>query len=223
MTERSRRNVRIACPFIVAIDSAETQPFTFGGMLADADKEFCEYEVRHAWISLGRYPNSYGDYSIIGLEREVAVERKSLDDVWGTVLGWETDFQKENQLASRRERFESELANLSTLPAACVVVEADWGTALNDMPEWGEKPAETNRKIFFRSIISFQQRFGVPWNFMGGRRMAEAFTFRWLERHWKKLPKERRNEIEGYYGSLAACSAPDWTDDRDEAEFPRRD
>lgn len=202
-----RRSPTVRCPFLIAIDSAESHPWTFGGMTADAKKDYCEYDVQHFWTSLGRYPHSYGDYSIVGLEREVAIERKGLEDVWGTVLGWETDFEKERQLAGRRERFEKELENLATLPAACVIVEADWNTVLSQMPSWGIKPESVNRKTFFRSIVSFQQRFHVSWNFMADRRMAEAFAFRWLERYWKKLPRDRRKELSQRYAALTEASA----------------
>ena len=52
-----------------------------------------------------------GDYSVVGLEGVVAVERKSLDDFVSTVI-------------HSRERFHRELRKLAGYRAACVVVEA---------------------------------------------------------------------------------------------------
>lgn len=185
----------VLCPFLIACDSNEGHPFSFTGMISDAHKKNCEYIVDVRWMSLGRYPDSYGDYSIPGLEQEVAVERKSMEDVWSTVMGWETEEQKEKGLPSRRKRFESELENLSSLPASVVVVEAELGEILASIPDRGSRDPDTNRKMFFRSLISFQQRFKVPWMFAPGRRTAETWTFRWLMRYWEKLPKKRRIEL----------------------------
>ncbi len=53
-----------------------------------------------------------GDYSVVGFEQRVAVERKSLRDFVGTVIH---DF----------DRFARELQKLSAMEAACIVVEAD--------------------------------------------------------------------------------------------------
>ncbi len=181
-------------PFTVLVDTAEGAPFTFHGIKTDADKDCLPLYVPTRFMSLGRFPDSLGDYSIAGLTDQVAIERKSRDDVWGTILGWETNYQATNGLSGRRQRFEKELENLSKINAACVVVEASWEECIQQMPEWGIKPAATNRKIFFRSVISFQQRFKLPWNFMPSRRAAEVFAFRFLERYWKKLSKQERQE-----------------------------
>jgi hypothetical protein len=179
-------------PFTVLIDTAEGQPWTFHGLTCDADKENLPLYVPTRFQSLGRHPCSLGDYSIAGLTDEVAIERKSMEDIWGTVLGWQSDYQAGRNISGRRARFECELANLAKINAACVVVEASWEDCIGLMPEWGVKPAATNRKIFLRSIISFQQRFKLAWNFMPGRRAAEIFAFRFLERYWKKLSKAER-------------------------------
>jgi hypothetical protein len=184
----------IVCPFTVLIDTAESQPFSFQGLRADADKLNLPIVVKTAYSNLGRHPNSLGDYSIAGLQREVAIERKSMEDAHGTILGWETDYQAGRGISGRRQRFEQELANLAGIPAGIVVVEATLEDCLQLMPTWGVKPASENRKIFFRSIISFQQRFKVNWQFCSSRRAAEVFAFRWLERYWKKLTKKQRQE-----------------------------
>ena len=55
------------------------------------------------WQSLGRYPHSLGDYSIDGFEGRVHVERKSLQDVQATVLGWDSEYQRREDLPGRRE------------------------------------------------------------------------------------------------------------------------
>jgi DNA excision repair protein ERCC-4 len=52
-------------PFIIAVDSREQRPFTFD-----------------AWPTAPA-TLAAGDYSIVGLEEHVAIERKSLDDLAG--------------------------------------------------------------------------------------------------------------------------------------------
>lgn len=176
----------ITCPFTILVDSAESQPFTFHDMKADSKGKYAPIAVRTKWQSLSRYPHSTGDYSIEGYAGRVGVERKSLEDCQGTVLGWESQHERENQQAGRRERFEKELENLSTIEAAIVIVEASMHDCLLHMPQWGKKSQRLNRKIFFRSVLAYMQDYRVPWLFCDGRRTAEVACFRFLWRWWEK-------------------------------------
>lgn len=179
-------------PFTIAVDSAESQAFTFDGITGDADIQNRPLVISTCWQSLGRYPHSKGDYSIVGMTDRVAVERKAMEDAWGTVLGWETEFHVEKSLAGRRQRFEKELENLAKLEAAMVVVEATFDDCLRLCPQWGVKPARTNAKIFLRSVLAYMQDYRVPWLFCDGRRLAEVATFRFLERFWRKDLERRK-------------------------------
>lgn len=181
-------------PFTILVDTAETNPFAFTGLRADADKLGRPLIVPTRWQCLGRHPNGLGDYSIDGFVGRVHVERKSLEDVHGTVLGWDTESDREKVALGRRQRFENELANLARIEAPLVVVEATIGECLQAMPEWGVKPKEMNAKIFFRSVLAYQQDYRVPWVFADGRRIAEAATFRFLERFWRHHRKELNQE-----------------------------
>lgn len=199
-------------PFAVLIDSAESQPWTFQGLRADADKLDLPLVVPIRYESLGRHPNSRGDYSIAGLKDYCAIERKSLEDAISTVLGWDSKYNVERGTSGRRERFKCELQNLAAMPCAIVVVEAPIARILKVMPgcdgedyfdtDTGEinatrgvKTVRENRKIFFRSITSWLQRpeFRVNWMFCASRREAEVFAFRWLEKAWQHLSKKERD------------------------------
>jgi hypothetical protein len=180
------------CPFTVKIDSQETTPFTFLNLQADADKDYRPLVVPIEWGSLGRHPHSKGDYSIVGMEDLIGVERKSMSDCWSTVLGWETSYEKEKELCGRRERFKKELENLSKLDAAMVVVEASLEACIVNMPAHGVKTVEENRKIFVRSVLSMMIDYHVPWLFCDSRRLAEAMTFRFLERFWRKWQERNK-------------------------------
>lgn len=173
-------------PFTVLIDTAEGAPFTFTGFRADADRKYAPIIVDCQSSNLGRYPHSLGDYSIDGCFGRVHVERKSMEDAWSTILGWETEYEGSRNLVGHRNRFESELENLAKIEAGLVVVEATRDQCLEMMPARGKKSIDENRKTFYRSTISFMQRFKVPWVWASSRRAAEVDTFRWLERFWEK-------------------------------------
>lgn len=171
-------------PFTVLIDTAESHPFSFNGMKGDARHKYRLIEVPTRRVCLGRFPHSLGDYSIEGMAERVGIERKSLDDIQGTVLGW-TSSNQGREASGRRQRFEQELENLSKLEAALVVVECNYQDAIKLMPEYGVKTAQENAKIFNRSIQAFLMDYRVPWHWAGSRRMAELFTFQFLRRFWE--------------------------------------
>jgi DNA excision repair protein ERCC-4 len=79
----------------IVVDTREQTPWTFEGQGA----------------TLVRAKLTAGDYSVVGLERRVAVERKSLDDWCGTVL-------------RERTRFYKELELLRAYDFRCVIIEA---------------------------------------------------------------------------------------------------
>lgn len=172
-------------PFTVLIDSNEGAPWMFKDLPGDAKDGGKLLQVDTKWQSLGRYPRSLGDYSIDGHVGRVAIERKSMADAQGTILGWETDSD------NRRERFESELQNLSYVPFSIVIVEATLQDCLLHMPSYGVKSIEDNRKVFWRSVMAYQQDFPtVQWMFCGGVRLAEEYALWWMRRYWRKVVKE---------------------------------
>lgn len=144
----------------VIIDTREQLPYTFERLNCDkADGGGV------ATIPTVRERLDAGDYSLSGFERKVAVERKSLADLYHT-------------LGQGRERFERELLRLSHYQFAAVVVEATWPQALVP-PPW----TQLRPKTVFRSINAWKQRWpNVHWDFLGDRRLAEVHTFRTLER-----------------------------------------
>lgn len=200
----------IECPFVILVDSAEGQPFTFKKIRADANQKRATFVTRTHRTNLGRHPTSYGDYSLEGGFGECAVERKSMEDCWGTLLGWPTGWEQDRDLPGRRERFEVELGNLNAI-CSLIVVEASLAKCVAEIPQWGVKPAEENAKIFFRTVISYQQRFPhVQWAFCDSRRMAEIYCFRWLYRYWSKnlKPKGRKRGQMGVERGQDGCK---WT------------
>jgi len=108
-----------------------------------------------------------GDYSIQGMETEIAVERKSKADAF-------------QSFGRNRKRFERELVRLSKMTFAAVVVEADWSEVLNNPP----KRTRLNPKTLFVSRIAWEQRHGIHFWFCFNREFAEKTTYRILERFY---------------------------------------
>lgn len=180
----------ITTPYTIAIDTAEQQPYPFLGLRADADQDYRPLTVPLLRMCLGRHPNSLGDYSLTGFIGRVHIERKSVNDCIGTICG----FGENGEDKGRRERFESELANLSKIEAPLVIVEGSLATVLASVQGWegSSKTAEQWRKIVFRSLIAWQQDYLVRWQFCDTRALAEYVAFRYLERFYKHHRKEMK-------------------------------
>ena len=138
---------RKAEPFTIIVDSREQKPYRFERMAVAA------------------LPT--GDYSIQGLEAEVAIERKSREDAYAS-------------LGSGRARFERELVRLSRLKYAAIVVEST-------LPGFLEPPPFTkmNPKAAVNSLIAWSVKYRVCVFFAGDRIHAQALTRRLLEKYWK--------------------------------------
>jgi DNA excision repair protein ERCC-4 len=82
---------------------------------------------------------SVADYSIFGLERVVAIERKSLQD-FVMCCG------------SERDRFQRELDRLRGWPVSAVIIEASWGDI--ELAQWRGKITSTQVMASFTSWIA---------------------------------------------------------------------
>jgi hypothetical protein len=179
-------------PWTIIIDTAEQHPFTFQGIHADSDRKNRLLRfvpgVNLIRQCLGRHPDSLGDYSIEGFVGRCHVERKSMEDAHGTLLGW-----PDADGSSRRERFESELRNLSNMESGAVIFECTLDHLIDSAPEYdhGKKTAACNAKILERSVLAYAQDYDVKFIFCDGRRRAELRTFQWLNRFWQKHKPKR--------------------------------
>jgi hypothetical protein len=186
----------VRCPFTILIDKAEKAPFSFDGLRARSfiDKEMREYQPRteRRYLGIGM-----GDYTIEGYEGRISIERKSMTDWQGTLLGWRHEESAGDWTIDidRRARFKRELGILSAMDCKAVVIEASFGECLTEAPAWGKRTSLENAKYLHSTYISWQQEFpGVPWIFCDDRRMAEITTFRIIEQFWARHAKERRQQ-----------------------------
>jgi DNA excision repair protein ERCC-4 len=138
----------------ILIDTREQQPFTFTGY--DVDPEPATLPV--------------GDYSLPGFEDRAAVERKSLGDLIGCLMGKD------------RERFERELARGRHYDLFMVVVEL----SLADVSQ-GRYRSDMKPQAALQSIITFQVRYRVPFVWAGNRKGAEYITYGLLSKYLREI------------------------------------
>jgi len=161
----------VVAGFTILVDGREKAPYRFTGLRADAAQQNRPLIVPTEWAHL-----KTGDYAVQGFESQFCVERKSLADLYNT-------------LGQHRERFEREHQRLAEMRRAMVVVEAGWEEALKRPPE----RSKLRPKVVFRTALSWFVKYGVPWQFCDGRRLAEVYTFRFLEKAWRASKEEPRN------------------------------
>lgn len=151
-------------PYTVVIDNREQRPYSFSAPIRVA-------ALRKSFSVTSRRGTLHtGDYSLLTLESEIAVERKSLADLFST-------------LGAGRERFTRELARLATFRSASIVVEAEWSTIFTAPPA----RSKLSPRTIFMSVVSWRNRYpNIGWWFLPSRDVAEACTIRILDDYWRK-------------------------------------
>jgi ERCC4-type nuclease len=172
-------------PHTVLIDTREQLPYVFADITEDLETPDGQWRAPYlfadvpadkehgggVWrVNVERLTLPSGDYSLDGYATEVAVERKSICDLFGTV-------------GQGRERFIRELERLNEMAFAAVVVEAEWSSIFNDPP----RHTRLQPRTIYRSVRAWEQRYPrVHWVMCPGRDFAEVTTFRILERFIKE-------------------------------------
>ena len=160
------KKIRLVDPttgrFVVPVvaDTREQAPYAVAGLERDARDGGGPLVV-----DVVRGTLRSGDYSLAGCEADVAVERKSLADLYGTV-------------GQGRDRFQRELTRLAAMKFAAVVIEATWAEIVTEPPPHTKLPPKT----VFRSVLAWSVRYRIPFLPCGPRRLAEITTFRFLEK-----------------------------------------
>jgi hypothetical protein len=150
-----------------------------------------------------------GDYSLLGHEGEVCLERKSLEDAYGT-------------FGRGRERFERELERMRVYRTKAILIEGTYADVLD--PERADRPGRLVAQVVrqlrgrsgcegecqlltealrelgggapveWRSLVrpasvegslwAWSHRYGVQVILAGSHRLAERAAFRWLAEWW---------------------------------------
>jgi len=133
--------------FTIAVDTREQAPYAFEGAVTKT------------------LPS--GDYSIVGLEDRVTVERKSKVDAYGS-------------LGHGRGRFRREFERLSKFDYAAVVIE-------DTVQGFLQRPAHSkmNPRAAIATLLAWSVRYRVPVFFAGDRDHARALTQKLLQMYWR--------------------------------------
>ena len=173
---RSRKQP-LSRPYTVAVDSREQAKYQWEGVS-------CKTATLVA-----------GDYSIIGMEQVVCVERKSFADFYGC-------------LTDGRERFENSLHRLAAVRYPLVVIEGSMSDLLNRYTyvAAGGVPTQSQLPLAVASssLLSWQARYRVPMLLCGERSAASRMTLQHLDVIWRletedgrQLRRERREALRG--------------------------
>ena len=134
--------------FTVIVDTREQTPYSFPqSVVAKLDE---------------------GDYSIEGMQKRVAIERKELSDCYGSC-------------GAGRKRFEREVERLAALEYAAIVVESTL-EGLHVRPPFVRRMSGAAVR---ETLISWSIRYGVHIWFAGNRRAGNALTYSLLEKFWR--------------------------------------
>ena len=152
---------------IILCDSWEQRPYLF---------EKYDVQVERAGLPTG-------DYSIAGLEQAAAVERKSLDDLVGCLMG------------DNRRRFERELMRGSMLDFFAVVIEAD----LADVKAGRYRSAMKPHSVL-QSVCAFSVRHRVSFLWTGSREAGEYMTFSLLGKYASEIERKQYETQKGGCG-----------------------
>lgn len=153
-----------------------------------------------------------GDYSIVGCEGKVAVERKSLEDLYSTISASLQEREEQRKAGNpdptgRGERQWRKLGGVvASGGAALVVVEATLPQILD--PEGARMPGDWRSLLDPRAVLSpadhverledggclgaWSRRYGVPWAAWGPRAVAEQRVAKWLAAWWRREQRARR-------------------------------
>ena len=149
MTAERMRSRRSDSPpaMVVVVDSREQRPYQFENAV-----------VR---------PLPSGDYSLLGHEHRISIERKTKADAYSS-------------LGHARGRFEREMERLSRLEYPAIVVEASLKDFLR-APEFSRMSARSA----VHSLLAWSVKYRIGVFFAGDRRHAQAVTRCLLEKYWR--------------------------------------
>ena len=139
-------------------DTREQQPYTFDGYAATVEAGTLQT----------------GDYSLLGLHDRIALERKSLADLTGT-------------LTTGRERFSRECERGQGLEYFGLIIEA----SLEDVRRHNYRSKAAPQSLL-QSLAAFSVRYGLHVHWCGCREGGEYMTFSLLQ----KYLQEQRKRLE---------------------------
>jgi len=145
----------------IIIDTSEKKPWKFGGGNTSPARRFTAI----------RRKLDTGDYSFEGYEDQIAVERKSINDL-GNCLGGD------------RLRFEGQLLRLRKIKYRAVVIEAGMADILR-----GGYFSKLPPDEFLRRITGLMVRYRVMFLLGGSVNCARKLALSFMVSSWRQLDK----------------------------------
>ena len=133
-------------------------------------REQTPYEFLGRRVEVSALP--VGDYSIKGLEGEIAIERKGADLI--------------QSICQDRDRFERELARSRALTYFALVCECTLADLAN-----GSYRSRMNPKSAIQTLLTFSVRYGIPIFFVEnrfyGNRIIESLLEKYAREYFRKF------------------------------------
>lgn len=143
-------------PFTIVVDTRETKPWIL------VDTKGAPWPTQPGTLKTG-------DYTIVGMEKEVTIERKGLQDFVNCVGG-------------DRERFEKELERMKEYRHRAIIVEASQETICA-----GNWHGKTYPNSVLGSAESFRQHYNVHLLPAGNAEQAAAACVLMLRIYWNRM------------------------------------
>lgn len=115
----------------------------------------------------------FGDYALEGYENVICIERKSVQDLYGTLFGATTSVTGE--AARNQDRFRNELIRAQVAARRYVIVEGSWGDLEMWMFETGRRKTIPEVDALITSI-SLRYDVHFVWCEIGRREKAAWFV-----------------------------------------------
>lgn len=169
-------------PYTILIASNEQQPWTFQGNEFDGRQVIVPFKI----CNLGE---SRGDYSVVGCEDSISIERKSVSDAIGTFLTHDEQ---------RREAWLRTMQYLAEIPSGAVYIEGTQYQCFREIQSRGRRSQDSLRREFRNSVAAWSEDFCLRFKFFDTRLSAEKEALWVLRRHWMQTVglKERHQSGE---------------------------
>lgn len=155
-------------PYTIIIDTREQTPWPFRDVVDTIKQQRTILVARSVREGL-----KTGDYSIVGCEDKLTIERKSGDDIISSVSYGRDRFLREHQRMQ---------AMIAAGGCACVVIEAPLTEIQKTI---ADRQGKFTFQSFWKTYVSWMTQFCVPWLFCQSRRGAELTAFHIMKSYWK--------------------------------------
>ena len=157
----------------IIVDSREQCPYTFA-------------PPRYEGVTAQTATLTTGDYSLAGLQDRIALERKSLDDLTGT-------------LTKGRERFERECERGRGMDYFGLIIEA----SLEDIRAHKYQSQMTPQSLL-QSLAAFSVRYGLHVHWCGSRAGGEYMTYSLLAKYLREAERRLADIVKAHGSGDAA-------------------